>query len=152
MLQSWAFGSVEINTLQQKLERNAYMREYNKRPIPRQKKAAKDKQWQLANRDLMIGYRRAYRTRNPDQKRNYDLYKRYGLEREKLETMLHNQNGGCAICSTPIVLKGRGKFAVDHDHSNGAIRGILCTRCNFIVGVVEQRDLVMACLKYLGER
>lgn len=41
--------------------------------------------------------------------------------------MLAGQDGRCALCpSTP---KTR-RFSVDHDHATGAVRGLLCHRCN----------------------
>lgn len=40
---------------------------------------------------------------------------------------LAEQGGGCAICGTPPKTR---RLAVDHDHKTGAIRGLLCHRCN----------------------
>ena len=50
--------------------------------------------------------------------------------------MLADQQGGCAICREQC---GTGRrLAVDHDHSNGRIRGLLCFRCNTSLARYEQ--------------
>lgn len=51
----------------------------------------------------------------------------YGLTPEQYDELLRRQGGRCAIC------RGRPKskrLAVDHDHKTGAVRGLLCSRCN----------------------
>ena len=49
------------------------------------------------------------------------------LPDEEYERLLAAQGGGCAICgSTP---KTR-RLHVDRDHKTGAVRGLLCFRCN----------------------
>ena len=50
------------------------------------------------------------------------------------------QGGKCAICREKETRKRRGRIArlsVDHDHSTGDIRGLLCTRCNTAIGLLE---------------
>lgn len=57
----------------------------------------------------------------------------YGLTLAQYETMLAAQGGGCAICGAPPSSTqnyGRERLAVDHDHSSGAVRGLLCAACN----------------------
>jgi hypothetical protein len=49
--------------------------------------------------------------------------------------MLATQNGKCDLCRTPI--KATQIPVLDHDHSNGAIRGVLHHSCNAVLGVVE---------------
>jgi hypothetical protein len=41
--------------------------------------------------------------------------------------MLAAQGGGCAICGAPPKTR---RLHVDHDHKTGAVRGLLCYRCN----------------------
>lgn len=43
------------------------------------------------------------------------------------------QNGLCAICGVNEVQNGQ-KFSIDHDHTTGKFRGLLCVRCNFGIG------------------
>jgi hypothetical protein len=49
--------------------------------------------------------------------------------RARLETA---QGGRCGVCNLPIF-----KPCLDHDHSTGAVRGVLCTGCNALLGKVE---------------
>lgn len=50
--------------------------------------------------------------------------------------MLVRQHGCCAICREAC---GTGRhLAVDHDHFNGRIRGLLCFRCNTSLARYEQ--------------
>lgn len=56
----------------------------------------------------------------------------YNLSLEDFERMLQSQNNVCAICKMP---NSNGKrLSVDHDHSTGQIRGLLCAQCNFAIG------------------
>lgn len=53
---------------------------------------------------------------------------RYHITPEEYLEMYNKQNGVCAICGQP---ETNGKLlAVDHDHGNGKIRGLLCSKCN----------------------
>jgi hypothetical protein len=53
--------------------------------------------------------------------------KTYGLEAGDYEALLAAQGGRCAICRARPKSK---RLAVDHDHKTGAVRGLLCSRCN----------------------
>jgi recombination endonuclease VII len=60
------------------------------------------------------------------------LLKKYDLSPEQYEFMLRMQNGVCAICEKPPKAM---RLAVDHDHGDGRVRGLLCFLCNkFLVG------------------
>ena len=62
--------------------------------------------------------------------------------------MLASQGGGCAICGN---LPKKSKFAVDHDHKTGLIRGILCLICNhkLLAGARESIAILYKALDYL---
>jgi len=75
----------------------------------------------------------------------------FGLTEEAYEALLRGQGGVCAICKLPERSHSRfGKvlrMAVDHDHETGAVRGLLCFRCNTALGYFEtQRDAILAYL------
>ncbi|ERR1700677_3375205 len=68
-------------------------------------------------------------------KRRHSLKKTFGISLEQFNMMLEQQNGVCAICKQPETAKNgwnsKTRFlAVDHCHSTGKIRGLLCTQCN----------------------
>lgn len=62
----------------------------------------------------------------------------FGLTSEDYERMFAAQNGVCAICKQPETkLSNLGtpiNLAVDHCHSSGTIRGLLCRDCNVGLG------------------
>ena len=64
-----------------------------------------------------------------ERKRDAYLRRTYGLGLEDYLRLLSSQGGGCAICGkTPE--QERRNLAVDHDHTTGRIRGLLCALCN----------------------
>jgi IMP dehydrogenase len=58
--------------------------------------------------------------------------KRYNLTIEEWDILLKKQNGVCAICKEPE--KSRSRLLVDHDHYTQEVRGLLCNRCNWVLG------------------
>ncbi len=52
----------------------------------------------------------------------------YGLTADEVDEMLAAQGGVCAICRELPEVEAR--MHIDHDHRSGAIRGVLCSRCN----------------------
>lgn len=79
--------------------------------------------------------------------RNSTLKRRYGITSEDFDRILAGQGGVCAICLEP---PGDRTFYVDHCHTSGAVRGVLCPRCNTIAGVFDNaRELFPAVERYL---
>jgi hypothetical protein len=69
---------------------------------------------------------------------------RYGISLDDAERMLADQKGGCAICGFSITIDGavrgrRSSARVDHCHSTGRVRGLLCKECNLALGLMEDR-------------
>jgi hypothetical protein len=68
--------------------------------------------------------------------RKSHLRLKFGLSLEDYERMYREQGGVCAVChSVPMP---RRWFTVDHDHSTGKFRGLLCGPCNTMLG--QARD------------
>lgn len=57
------------------------------------------------------------------------LQKRYGITQEQYSQMLVAQDSRCKICAAPNGTHGR-RLAIDHCHTTGEIRGLLCMNCN----------------------
>jgi hypothetical protein len=74
--------------------------------------------------------------------RAQQLKHKYGLTLADYDRMLAAQRGRCAICGSTRASKNNKKaFAVDHDHSTGQIRGLLCISCNhYLLGILENSD------------
>jgi len=69
--------------------------------------------------------------------RRAHLWKKFGITPEQYDKMLKTQNGVCAICHRPETNHLRGILrclSVDHDHTTGVIRGLLCAKCNQGIG------------------
>lgn len=106
--------------------------------------------------------RKAYRERKKsevrEKKRIINWQTRFNLTPEQYYTMLENQGGGCAICgtknpcgenSTSTHLK---VMAVDHCHTTGKVRGLLCNPCNRGLGFFKDSiELLNKAKNYLSE-
>ncbi|GAA4085937.1 endonuclease VII domain-containing protein [Nonomuraea soli] len=67
---------------------------------------------------------RENRVKNHGSERNYKLKYLYGITEDDYERMLAQQGGLCAVC------RENAGTHVDHCHSTGRVRGILCFNCN----------------------
>jgi hypothetical protein len=67
---------------------------------------------------------------------------------ELAEKLLVLQNGNCAICLEPFEQVGR--YDVDHSHSNGLIRGLLCRKCNSGLHYFEDKEFIQKAVDYLA--
>ena len=66
------------------------------------------------------------------------LWRDYKITHADYEEMLEKQNYRCAICKSNNTKSNRKKrFAVDHDHKTGEVRGLLCDCCNRGIGLLE---------------
>lgn len=76
------------------------------------------------------GYNRKRYWKDPAKERERHLVKKYGITASDYDVMFASQNGKCAVCG-----KSQDRaFDVDHCHSSGAVRGLLCTSCNRMIG------------------
>ena len=90
---------------------------------------------------------------DPEVGADKHLRSKYGITLIEYNTMLAQQNGVCAICNEYNVdRKGTHKrMPVDHDHKTGAVRGILCNRCNLLLGKAgDNIELLSAAINYLS--
>lgn len=75
--------------------------------------------------------------------------KRFGLTEDSYKLILDNQNNSCAICNKQFI--PTSKAYVDHCHSKGHVRGILCLNCNVTLGHVnDDVNILKNMVKYLG--
>lgn len=74
--------------------------------------------------------------------------KKFGLDAKGYEKLLSDQGGVCAICLLPPAEDRR--LAVDHCHSGGQVRGLLCHRCNMALGLMnDNKDALARAVAYL---
>ena len=106
-------------------------------------------------REYARDWQRKSRAANPDYYLNQGLLKNYGITIEQYRETLAKQGGVCAICKQPETTEIRGKviaMPVDHCHTSGKARGLLCTQCNRALGLFKDNQSVLeAAINYLKE-
>ena len=125
---------------------------YNKRwmenPGAQRKKNAANRQYARQNRNKESLRHKRYRESPNGKKalRKRWLRSAYGLSLEQFEAIFKAQNGVCALCR-----KAR-KLFVDHDHNSKKIRGLLCIRCNTMLGALgDTAQAARRLVRYLEE-
>ena len=87
---------------------------------------------------------------------NY-LRKNYGIGKDDYERMYQEQEGVCKICggegfSMHKKSKDSLKLVVDHCHTTGVVRGLLCHNCNRGLGLFKDSEVFMRkALSYLKQ-
>jgi len=56
---------------------------------------------------------------------------RYAVTHDQIVEMILEQEGRCGICDEATDL------VVDHNHETGEVRGMLCSNCNLLLGLLE---------------
>lgn len=83
----------------------------------------------------------AYRNECKDCLIEAHRFKKLGVCNAKYHEILVSQKGGCAICKALLGSSRYTKFAVDHDHRTGRVRGLLCTNCNTAIGLMKDNPV-----------
>lgn len=65
--------------------------------------------------------------------KNYRLMRKYGITLEEYELLYEEQNGKCFICSHWYAV-----LHIDHCHSTGIVRKLLCNGCNTGLGLFRE--------------
>ena len=81
----------------------------------------------------------------PAHRRKWNLSTRYGMTEQQVADLLASQGGLCAICAKP------GPKHIDHSHTTGKVRGMLCHGCNIKLAAIEQTEYKAAAEKYLAQ-
>lgn len=75
-----------------------------------------------------------------------ELRKKYGITLMQFQSMLDTQEGKCAICGEVKPL------SVDHDHSSGLVRELLCKDCNTGLGhYADDQNRLTKAIAYLAK-
>jgi hypothetical protein len=81
------------------------------------------------------------------------IKKTYGISYEDYTKMQELQGNCCAICGSLESLNKRtDRFFVDHCHTTGKVRGLLCSKCNHGLGLFNDNPkLLLNAINYLGK-
>ena len=82
-----------------------------------------------------MAWRNANRARYAAAVKDHALRK-YGISRAIYDALLLLQHGRCAICDQPE--DNSWELSVDHSHTSGRVRGLLCRRCNAGIGLLRE--------------
>jgi hypothetical protein len=115
-----------------------------------QDKIIYDKKYYLKNKNKIKKANREYRKTERGQlaHKNGELKRKFGITLDEYDDIFNEQGGVCLICHQPEFNR---RLAVDHEHQTGKIRGLLCTRCNHIIGYLEKKpELIKKFLDYIN--
>ena len=135
-----------------RMENREHLREYQRwyrRTFPEIRR-----KWQLKNKDRIAHLERVARIANPEKayKKARDHYARnpgrpYGLSADEYRSLVEKQQNRCAICGSP---PQKRRLCVDHDHTTGKVRELLCRTCNAGLGhFKDNEELLLAAASYL---
>ena len=112
---------------------------YQKQPDVRKRRSDK--------RKLRYKTDAQYRKRLALINKRSELKRLYDITLSQYFSLLDKQHGQCALCRA--FTSGR-KLDVDHDHVTKKVRGLLCRRCNRMLGLANDRiELLYAAIRYL---
>src|SRR5438132_979207 len=124
--------------------RKHYLVEWYKRPatIERELKRRKSPRF--------LACKLAWSRNNKDKIRQQHITTNYGLSGSDVQQMVSHQLGVCAICESTLIIGGKSGMHVDHDHSTGKVRGLLCMSCNRgLGGFRDNPESLRAAIRYL---
>lgn len=95
---------------------------------------------------------RRYLSKSKAQRRIARIKRRYGISFVEYDALLTSQAGGCAICLTTTPGGRWATLGIDHCHRTGIVRGLLCNRCNEMLGRYnDDHNLFQRAADYLWE-
>ena len=81
------------------------------------------------------------------------LKRNYGITPKDYDAMVETQNNECLICFASGDKERNKRLVVDHCHASGKVRGLLCNKCNLLLGHADDTiDRLERAILYLKER
>jgi hypothetical protein len=115
-----------------------------KKANPEKVKASAAK-YRLKHKDSISARGKKYRSPEKDQARRLSTY---GITQEEYDFIWARQNESCGVCGA--LKPGSKGWAIDHDHNDNHVRGILCSRCNLAIGALgDSLEGLFRAVKYL---
>ena len=102
--------------------------------------------WHHENKEKKNSYFKKWYSSNSERIRNNKLIRTYGITSDKYNQMLESQFGCCAICG----VKPQKNLCVDHCHTTGKVRSLLCVNCNTGIGqFMENPEILTKAAEYV---
>lgn len=134
------------------LFKNAKNRPYGKSTICTECDKERTRTWRTKNKESHNEYTQAYYEANKDKIRSGNYERKYGITLEEYNEMLEAQNNCCKICNKHEDTFNKQLF-VDHCHTTGEVRGLLCHNCNSLLGLAyDDRNILQKAIEYLGDK
>ena len=106
------------------------------------------KKWVAENPEKRKMVARTYAKNNPERLRNNFLKNQYGITLEEFNAKRSLQQNKCAICGNEF--KNTKDAHMDHCHTTGKVRDILCSACNKALGYFRDSiPTILAASQYL---
>ena len=121
-------GKIFVPLEVQKQKRNARLKTWKEKNS--EKLHEQNRVWREKNKEKLARQRRARYKKNPQKDLDYKRFKKYGITGDEFRAIVQQQNHKCPICTRNI----DKNFSVDHNHTTGKIRGIICHNCNLSIG------------------
>lgn len=113
---------------------------------------SRSKEWDKNNPEKRKKIEKRYRDNNKDVFRNNQLKRKFGITIEEFILMKEECGNQCMICGVHINELNKD-LHVDHDHTSGNIRGLLCSTCNSGLGMFkDSTELLKNAIEYLNRR
>jgi hypothetical protein len=127
--------------------KNSYARAYKKKESYK----INSKAWRVLNKDkLNHKFREKYK-KNPSINKNNVKKSKYKITIETFNQMLLNQEYRCKICNEHESNLNK-ILNIDHCHKTGKIRGLLCHKCNVLLGFArDNKDILLSAAKYIED-
>ena len=153
-------------------KKKRYAKEYSQSQEVKEKKNKYSKEYYQRNKEKIKIYKKNYRQspeakekkkqymkeyhQKPEvkKKQKQNSWKYQGIKDmtiERYNKILEEQNNCCKICGKNQ-LEFKKKLHIDHCHSTGEVRGIVCYRCNIGLGFIDNKIWFDKVLKYLGDK
>jgi hypothetical protein len=88
--------------------------------------------------DVKVQRRKNNRCNTFEWRQQYRLKNRFGLTTEEFSAMVLEQNNKCKICECEMDTP-----QIDHNHTTGKVRSLLCRSCNTSLGLVKEDTKIL---------
>lgn len=112
----------------------------NRKPATKEQRKIWQKRNYEKHRESIIKKTREYALSHPEMRRKIQIKHQYGISQEYYENISNSQNGFCAICGKKPT---KNVLYIDHCHATNKIRGLLCIKCNSLLGFCNDNISVL---------